>query len=399
MPIPHAPSLAPVRRGARGRTVSVLLLAAACTGPAPAPPTAPPTPAPPAAATPRDISALVDSVRAAHGLPAMAGALVTRSGGLVALGAAGTRRVGGGAAATVQDVWHIGSNLKAITAMLAAVAVAQGRVSWTTTVGTMFPELGGAVRAEYRPVTLAELLAMAGGVPRDPPAGTYAGATARAQRDAAAAWALTAPPGGARGSYLYSNLGYVIAGAMIERAMGGTFEELLRTQLAAPVGATQLGFGPTALAGSTAQPVGHSRGAAGWVPCEACDNPPGLSAAGRAHLSLGDWARLVHELMKAEAGSGAVVPQAEARRLVTGVTPNGGMSYALGWNTTTRTWGGRTLVHDGSNTVNHSVAWIGLDTGVGLLAVTNAADLPGGTTAAALDALVGRILQLHQTGR
>jgi CubicO group peptidase (beta-lactamase class C family) len=38
--------------------------------------------------------------------------------------------------------------------MLAAVAVAQGRVSWTTTVGTMFPELGGAVRAEYRPVTL-----------------------------------------------------------------------------------------------------------------------------------------------------------------------------------------------------------------------------------------------------
>jgi hypothetical protein len=36
---------------------------------------------------------------------------------------------------------------------------------------------------------------------------------------------------------------------------------------------------------------------------------------------------------------------------------------------------------------------------VGLLAVTNAADLPGGTTAAALDALVGRILQLHQTGR
>jgi hypothetical protein len=103
--------------------------------------------------------------------------------------------------------------------------------------------------------------------------------------------------------------------------------------------------------------------------------------------------------MKAEAGSGAVVPQAEARRLVTGVTPNGGMSYALGWNTTTRTWGGRTLVHDGSNTVNHSVAWIGLDTGVGLLAVTNAADLPGGTTAAALDALVGRILQLHQTGR
>lgn len=105
MPIPHAPSPAPVRRSARGRTVSVLLLAAACTGPAPAPPTAPPTPAPPAAAT-------------------------------------------------VRDVWTIGPNLKAITAMLAAVAVAQGRVSWTTTVGTIFPELVGAVRAEYRPVTL-----------------------------------------------------------------------------------------------------------------------------------------------------------------------------------------------------------------------------------------------------
>lgn len=346
---------------------------------------------------PRNINAMVDSVRIARGLPALIGAMVTRSGGVVAIGVGGTRRATGGAAATVNDVWHIGSNLKAITGMLAAVAVKQERIAWTTTVASMFPELGTNIRAEYRDVTLAELLAMAGGVRNDPPQAAWAGATPRAQRETAASWGLAATPIGARGAFYYSNISYVIAGAMIERAMNGTYEDLLRSALGAPVGATQIGFGPTTTAGSSTQPVGHSRSGSAWVVCEACDNPPGLSAAGRSHMPMSDWARIVQELMKADAGTSTLVNQVDARRTVTGVTPvTGGSPYALGWSAGTRPWGGRTVWHEGSNTTNHSVAWVGLDNGVAFLAATNASDDFSG---AALDAMVGRMLTLYQTGR
>lgn len=352
-------------------------------------------PAPPAL----DLTGIVDSVRAAHGLPAMAGAIVVREGGVITVGASGQRRTGG-PPVTSADKWHIGSNLKAMTAALAAIAVGRGLVDWTTTVAAMFPELGQAIRPEYRDVTLRDLLSMQAGIRNDPPASVWTGATAREQREAGAAWGLAAVPWGPRGSYYYSNVGYVIAGAMIERAFGGTYEPLLETELAAPVGATGLGFGPQAIAGASDQPVPHRWADGGWVPCEGCDNPPGLSSAGRVHLPMEAWGRIVLEMMRAEAGGSALIDQASARILFTGAVaiPGSPDRYGLGWVMTTRSWAGRAAAHSGSNTVNHSVAWVGLDSGVAFLAATNAADLAGGRTAAALDALVVRMLTFHQTG-
>jgi hypothetical protein len=46
-------------------------------------------------------------------MPAMGAAIVTLDEGLVAIGAAGTRRATGGAAVTTDDLWHLGSNTKA----------------------------------------------------------------------------------------------------------------------------------------------------------------------------------------------------------------------------------------------------------------------------------------------
>jgi D-alanyl-D-alanine carboxypeptidase len=350
----------------------------------------------------RNIDALVASIRKARGLPAMAGAIVTVDG-IVAMGVAGTRRVTGGAAVTAQDVWHIGSNLKAITAALAAVAVEQGRISWTTTVEQAFPELAASMRPAYREVTLEDLLSNRGGIRNDPPASAYTGSTARSQRDGVAAWALGAAPIGPRGGYHYSNPSFVIAGAMVERAMGGTYEDLIASQLAAPLGVSGIGWGPTTAAGGTNQPVGHRRQSGQWVVCEACDNPPGLSAAGRAHMPLATWGRIVQEMLRADAGTSTLIRATNGPKLFTHHTPMPSTSdqYALGWIMTTRPWagaGGRTAVHSGSNTLNHSVAWLGLGNGVAFLALTNAADLDGGLSGQALDALIVRLLELHQTG-
>ncbi len=61
--------------------------------------------------------------------------------------------------------------------------------------------------------------------------------------------------------------------------------------------------------------------------------------------------------------------------------------------------GGRAAAHEGSNTVNHSVAWLGLGRGIGFIAVTNAADPAAGRTGQALDVLVGRMIGWHDTGK
>jgi len=349
---------------------------------------------------PPGLERIVDSVRRAFGLPAMGGAIVTGAG-TQALAVAGTRRASGGPVVTVADKWHIGSNLKAVTSALAAIMVDEGVLSWATTIGQAFPELAATMRSEYQDVTLGDLLSHRGGLRNDPPASAFAGGTQRAQRESLAAWTLAAPPIGPAGVYAYSNLGYVVAGAMIERAGQGVYEDLLASRLLQPLGITGLGWGPQAAAGATDQPVAHSFQNGRWVPCEGCDNPPGLSAAGRAHLPLGDWARMIREFLVADAGGSALIKPATGRTLFTGRVPLSGTdTYGLGWVLVSRSWaGGRAAAHEGSNTVNHSVAWLGLGTGVGFMAVTNAADLATGRTGQALDGLVGRMLVFYGTGR
>ncbi len=312
---------------------------------------------------------------------------------------AGTRRATGGPAVTRADKWHIGSNLKGITATLAALAVSRGDIKWTQTIAEAFPEHAATMKDQYRNVTLEDLLANRGGIRNDPSGSAWDGTTARQQRESLVRWALHSDPIGPVGSYHYSNVGFAMAGAMLERAMKGNYEELLASELGKPLGVTSLGWGAPAAPGASDQPVGHSRQGGAWVACEGCDNPPGLSAAGRSHMSIGDWARFIQQMMAADAGRSTLITQANQRNVFTGHTPMAGQGdmYGMGWIITSRPWaGGRTATHEGSNNLNHSVAWLGFGADVAFLAATNAADA---TTGAALDDLVGRMLTLHMNGK
>lgn len=343
------------------------------------------------AVDPKSLNAMIEAIRASAGLPAMAGAIVT-SKGLVGIGVAGTRQTGGaGGTVTLNDKWHIGSNLKAITGALAAIAVTEGKISWNTTVEDMFPEHSATMHNQYRAVKLEDLLANRAGIRNDPPGTAYNGATPRQQRENVAKWALEAAPIGPVGGFFYSNPSFIIAGAMVERALGGDYETLLATKLGQPLGVTSLGFGVV----PSGNPVAHYRSGSSWIPCSAsnCDNPPGLSAAGRAHMSIGDWSRIVGEMIRADAGKSTLISSQNGRKLFTGLTelPPSSDMYSLGWFMTTRPWaGGRTATHTGSNNLNHSVAWLGMGPEVGFLAVTNAADLSvsGTITTQALDNLI-----------
>ena len=71
-------------------------------------------------------------------LPALAAAVV-RDGTVVPSGVVGTRGAGADNTITVGDRFHIGSDTKAMTALVAAMFVEQGKLRWDGTVGEAFP--------------------------------------------------------------------------------------------------------------------------------------------------------------------------------------------------------------------------------------------------------------------
>jgi CubicO group peptidase (beta-lactamase class C family) len=196
-------------------------------------------------------------------------------------------------------------------------------------------------------------------------------------------------------TYLYSNLGYVIAGAMAEKTMSSSWEDLISKYVFEPLGMKSVGFGGMGTPGEIDQPWGH--GADGKpVPRNgpAVDNPPVLGPAGTVHCTLGDWAKFVSDHLRGARGEKALLEPAAYKTLDT--SPFGG-EYALGWLVVQREWGGGTvLTHAGSNTMNYAVVWISPKRNFAVLIATN----QGGPAAAkACDEAAGALIRLQTAAK
>src|SRR3954454_10886807 len=71
----------------------------------------------------------------------------------------------------IEDRFHIGSDTKAMTALIAAMLVEAGKIRWTSTVGEVFPELAATMDPAVKGVTLEQLLSHISGIPSDTDAG------------------------------------------------------------------------------------------------------------------------------------------------------------------------------------------------------------------------------------
>src|SRR5205085_4817369 len=85
------------------------------------------------------IAAALEPIRARHRFPALGGAIVT-SAGLAAVAVTGVRKYGTDVAATPDDLWHLGSDTKAMTAAWIAKVVAGSRLTWESTIGGVLPQ-------------------------------------------------------------------------------------------------------------------------------------------------------------------------------------------------------------------------------------------------------------------
>jgi CubicO group peptidase (beta-lactamase class C family) len=347
-------------------------------------------------AEPQSLDPLLRPYLKEFGLPALA-AGVFKNGSIVASGAVGTRRAGMQIPVTINDRFHIGSDSKAFTAVLAGQFVQAGQLKWNSTPADVFPELKPKMNAEFAKITLEQLLSHSSGL-SDKAIGDLI--LRSYQQDGnmndVRYWMLNElaaqPLDHARGSkFDYSNLGYVVVGAMLERLGHATWEEMVETRIFQPMDLKSAGFGPQASLGKVDAPLGHvieNGKAKAMLAGPNGDNPLIIGPAGTIHMSVLDFAKWV-AWNAGEGERGPKLVSAEILKKIhtpfvsTGVregaapgTPKTG-GYAMGWGSVQESWASApSVTHSGSNNMNLAMALFWPGTDFGFVMMTNIAGQP-----------------------
>jgi len=327
---------------------------------------------------PDELTAKLEEIRKEHGLPALA-VVAMRHGRIVVNVATGVRKLGAPKAVTSNDQWHLGSLTKSMTATLAGMIVDEGKLAWQSTVGEIFPEMEGTMHPAWRAVTLEQLLTHRSGAPEHPPVDIWAEAleqkgTPTEQRLALVRGTICQPLEEPRGrKFIYSNEGYAIAGAMIERVTGSAWEDLMSERLFEPLDMKSAGFGAPALLGKLDQPWGHL-GQMGELrpvtPGPMADNPPAIGPAATVHASLTDLARYANWHANWDRAEPRLLTEETFNRLHKRAP---GQEYGMGWLVQDRDWaGGDVFWHTGSNAMFYTVMWVAPEKDAVFVAATNA---------------------------
>jgi CubicO group peptidase (beta-lactamase class C family) len=318
------------------------------------------------------MATVLDSLRYAMGFPALSCAIVTDTG-ITEAEAAGCRRYGGAKNVTVDDKFQLGSCTKSFTAVLMGILVDEGLISWNTPLSKIFPEFDNSMIDQYRIVTVSHLLAHCAGFMRDPII-KPASASVRQRRYEITGWALKQAPAKQIGEYLYSNLGYIIAGAVIEKLTNKTYEEVLTEKVLIPLGLTSAGFGVPGTEGLEDQPLQHT---AAHAPVRAVSDAqldPFYNPAGGLYMSVKDWGKYVQWVLTAETGKNQKLLKNETAKMITSpqVDIGNGEYYAFGWGISNADWaGGKTLSHSGSTGFNYATAVIAVPKKYAILLMSN----------------------------
>jgi D-alanyl-D-alanine carboxypeptidase len=251
----------------------------------------------------------------------------------------GVRRLGSVDAVRSLDRFHIGSNIKSMTATVIARLVERRQLRWDATLGQLFPDI--PMDPRYRSVTVEQLLQHRGGVvPLETldeieavPA--FQG-TPKKKRLSFARWALARPPAVAPGTFQYSNGGYAVAGAIIDRYSGMPYETAMQEYLFKPLG-IDARFGWPA-SDDIRQPWGHADfdGSGTLTPTDPRDPrfqfPAWLRPAGDLSMNIADYAKYIALHAEAACGRPRLLRASSFKRLHDVPVSADGEAYSMGWS-------------------------------------------------------------------
>jgi CubicO group peptidase (beta-lactamase class C family) len=323
-----------------------------------------------------DTQKLLERVRDEQDAPAAALILVSADGPEI-IEAAGLRTPGGEEVAP-DDLWHIGSNHKSVTSFAALTLAEQGRLSLDDSVAQVLGDRFDGIDPAWSGITLRQLLQHRGGLQPNItrlqsirgimfPSGGAEGPQKDRQR--VLRGVLKEPPAGEPGNYVYSNLGYTLAGEMIGAAAGSTYEAALEELVWKPLGLT-----PDAARLGAVKGQDVLRGHQGVPPRPApdgADNPALMSPAGTFSYSLDGYGAYLVDQLRGHMDDDRALLAAESYASMR--TPPEGGDYALGW--AVRDDG--TLVHSGSNTFWLVTTVLDPESGLGAVVLVNQGSAQG----------------------
>jgi CubicO group peptidase (beta-lactamase class C family) len=180
-----------------------------------------------------DLAHLIDHERVRAGVPGCA-VVVVRDGEVLLCRGFGHRDTAASAPVTTRTLFPIGSATKTFTASLVARLAVEGRLDLDAPMRDSWPEVGMLDPDAAAALSLRDCLAHRSGLPRHDL--LWLGTGGRVDRDDLVS-ALSHLPASApfRSTYQYNNVLYIVAGHLVARSLGGSYEEVLEHDVLSPL--------------------------------------------------------------------------------------------------------------------------------------------------------------------
>jgi D-alanyl-D-alanine carboxypeptidase len=279
--------------------------------------------------------------------PASVSVAISRGGEMLVQRAWGMADVAANRPATAANSYKIGSVSKQFTAVLILKQVERGRLALGDSIGRY---LTTGLRPEWRSLTIEQLLNHTSGLPND--LQRDGNPEDAVSTDTMIAWAARDTMAFAPGTRMaYSNVGYVLLGALVERLYEKPFGAALQEEIARPLGLRTLRW-CVAPKDSTAT-TGYLYDGPGKLQPAPFAHPSKSLGAGGLCATAGDlaaWNRALH--------GGRVLSPASYAAMTTPRGAARGYGFGLQFSTQPPPWGARIIYHVGG-TVGFSAqnAW------------------------------------------
>lgn len=267
-------------------------------------------------------------------------AIAVVSGGQVkSLQGFGVRRAGTRETVTPDTVFRLASISKAFAATAASELVNEGKITWDTTVTSVLPDVAFKNSRYGKQLTLRHILSQSSGLPRH----TYSHFIDENMSYAEIVRRLryvnfVCPPGKC---FAYQNVSYSLAGEMIKKKSGTSFEKYVEQHIFDPLGMRSASYGLRKYNASPNRAAPHINNGSRWIPTAVTPNWYRVAPAAGVNASITDMSKFLLGQMgkKPEALPLTVLAPIQSR--VTKNTPGqnyygvrkavGNTAYGMGW--------------------------------------------------------------------
>ena len=311
----------------------------------------------------------LDDIIKHYNVPGIAAALVSKDS-IIKSAVSGIRKFGVTNQIKEHDIFSIGSCAKSMTSVVAATLVEEGLISWDTKPLDIYPELLGEIDEDFRNITLKDLLSHQAGIEPFYDDGIFnvysdypfISGSPREQRQNFAVWQFKEGPVNDPGTFAYSNGGYAVAAAMLEKVSGSSWDKLIAERLFDRLKMSSAFIGMP-FQKNADQPWRHfhrdNNGNPIPLPISERMMPELINPAGNVSLNIHDFARYAMFHLQGLAGQNGILTSETINFLhKPQIKSEENQAYAMGWGIR---WFGETKVSGHSGGDRSVFATIGID--------------------------------------